>query len=210
MPDEATARPDLPPALLAVRICTAALLGGTSGLLATLPRAFTRSQDMTAATAADAAHLDYVLRIADSALILGQRLADQHRAGSHRPGAAAADPRRPTRGPGPRRGRARLPARRARVPEPHDLRAAERGLRPHVPAQLPVRRLPDAAVAGAGGLDRRAAGGDRRQEHQGNALPPEPRRRLDRAAGRRQSARRGRLWPAHGRSRWCRCWRWRR
>src|SRR5512137_3027125 len=59
MPDEATARPDLPPALLA-----------------TLPWAFTRSQDMTAATAATAAHLDYVLRIADSALILGQRLAE--------------------------------------------------------------------------------------------------------------------------------------
>jgi ring-1,2-phenylacetyl-CoA epoxidase subunit PaaC len=76
MPDEATARPDLPPALLAVQLGTGPLLGGTSGLLATLPWAFIWRVAMSTTTAAGTAHIDYLLRVADTSLILGQRLSE--------------------------------------------------------------------------------------------------------------------------------------
>jgi ring-1,2-phenylacetyl-CoA epoxidase subunit PaaC len=77
MPHEATARPDLPAPLLAVQVRTGSLLAGTSGLLATLPGAFIRIESMNdTLAAASAAHIEYVLRVADSSLILGQRLAE--------------------------------------------------------------------------------------------------------------------------------------
>jgi ring-1,2-phenylacetyl-CoA epoxidase subunit PaaC len=77
MPHEAAARPDLPAPLLAVQARTGPLLAGTSGLLATFPGAFSRSEAMsTMLTTSSAAHVEYVLRIADSSLILGQRLAE--------------------------------------------------------------------------------------------------------------------------------------
>ena len=75
MRDEATARPDLPPPLLAVPVRTAPLLAGGSGLLATLPRAFNRCR-MSAIAPQVKARLEYVLTIADSCLILGHRLSE--------------------------------------------------------------------------------------------------------------------------------------
>jgi ring-1,2-phenylacetyl-CoA epoxidase subunit PaaC len=75
MRDEATARPDLPTPLLAVPVRTAPLLAGSSGLLATLPRAFSRRR-MSAIAPQVNARLEYMLRIADSSLVLGHRLSE--------------------------------------------------------------------------------------------------------------------------------------
>ena len=75
MRDEATARPDLPPPLLAVPVRTAPLLAGSSELLATLPRTFNRCR-MSAIAPQVKARLEYVLTIADSCLILGHRLSE--------------------------------------------------------------------------------------------------------------------------------------
>jgi len=65
MRDDATARPDLPPPLPRRQL----------GLLATLPRAFNRCR-MSAIASQVKAGLEYVLRIADSSLILGHRLSE--------------------------------------------------------------------------------------------------------------------------------------
>ena len=88
----------------------------------------------------------YVLRLGDDALVYAQRLggvdrrrpaarggrrARQHRARPARPGALPPDVCRPGRGGGPRRGRAGVPPRRARLPQRPDLRAAARRLRRH-------------------------------------------------------------------------------
>jgi ring-1,2-phenylacetyl-CoA epoxidase subunit PaaC len=88
------------------------------------------------------------------------------------------------------------------VPQPVDRRTAQRRLRPHDPAQPVRRRLAGAAVGGAACEPRRATGGDRREEREGDALPPAARRGLDRAPGRRHRRIPGRmqraldyLWP---------------
>ncbi len=156
---------------------------------------------MSARPLPNAAHLEYVLRIADTSLILGQRAvgvvrsrsgdrgrhrADERRARSDRSGAPAADHmRRNWRAKGRDEDQTRLPAHRAAVPQPDDRRTSERRLRPHDPAQLPRRCVAARAVAEAGRLERQRARRDRGQEPEGDALPPAARGRLDRAPGRR-------------------------
>ncbi len=86
--------------------------------------------------------VQYLLRIGDTCLILAQRLGEwcghapiargghrdgEHRARPARPGARAADAcRRSSTAAAPRRGPARVPARRARLLQRHARRAAER------------------------------------------------------------------------------------
>ena len=163
-----------------------------------------------------------MLRIADTCLVHAQRLVGvvrpcagarrRHRAvqpgaGLARPVAGAARSRGRTRRRRPRRGLARLPARRTRLLQPHAGRAAvaprRRRLRRHA-AALPDRcRLAGAAVAGPVSLARPGAGGHRRQGGEGNPLPPRACRRLGRAPGRRQRRVGARAcrprWPAPGR-----------
>ena len=86
----------------------------------------------------------YALRLGDDALVLAHRLGEwitnapaarggrrarQHRPRPARAGPDPADLRRRGGGRGPHRGRPRLPARRARVPQRAPRRAAQRGLR---------------------------------------------------------------------------------
>ena len=83
----------------------------------------------------------------------GGHRADQRRARPPRPGAAVALVRGRGRGAlqasGPRRGRARVPARERAVPQSPARRAAERQLRRHDRAAIPVRCVAPAAAARA-------------------------------------------------------------
>ena len=124
----------------------------------------------------------------------------------HRPGARAA---RRTPASSRARGRdedaARLPARRARLPQPHAGRAAATATSPsRVLRNFAGRHLAEAAVAAAARLERRRAGGDRRQGGEGSALPPAACRRLGRAPGRRHR----RIAPPHAGRAGTRCGRY--
>ena len=119
---------------------------------------------MTTITAADTPLVQYALRLADNALVLGHRLSEwcghapmleedialanialdllgQARSLYAHAGGG--------RGQGARRGRARLSARRRRVPQRAARRAAERRLRRHHRAAVPLRGLHGAALARA-------------------------------------------------------------
>ena len=143
---------------------------------------------------------DYVLRLADSPLILGQRLSEwcghgpileedlaltnvaldligQARLLLAHAGALE--------GAGPRRGSAGFPAHGVRLSQLHVGGAPQRRLRRDGDAQSAVQRLPAALVGSAAAVQRPRARGDRGQERQGDPLSPAPRGRLDRAPRRR-------------------------
>ena len=104
----------------------------------------------------------------------GGHRADQRGARPPRPGAAVALLRGRGRGAlpasGSRRGRARVPARERAVPQSPPRRAAERQLRRHDGAAVPVRRVAPAAAARAREVGRRDHRRDRRQGRQGGGV----------------------------------------
>ena len=156
-------------------------------------------------------HGRYVLRLADTNLVLAQRLGEWvgHApaleedlglanvvARPARPGAAPARACRAARGPRPRRGRARVPARGIGVLQPDARRAAERRLRRHHRAPVPVRCLAARPVRGTPRLERRDARRGRGQGPRRGRVSPALQRRMARPArrrhGREPRARRGR------------------
>ncbi len=145
--------------------------------------------------------VQYLLRLADTCLILGQRLAEWcgHAPVLEEDIALANIGARPDR-PGARAAHARRPARAARAYDEDQLaflrderdylqrdprRAAARRLRLHRAAQRDDGHLASADVGAAARVERRRAGRHRRQGGEGSALPPAARRRLGGAAGRR-------------------------
>ena len=160
---------------------------------------------MTTITAADTPLVQYTLRLADNALVLGHRLsrmvrpradargghrAREHRARPHRPGAVALRACGGGRGRGPRRGRARLSARR---------RASYRNAllveQPNGDFAVTIARqfLYAAFMApfwrALAASPRRDSRGDRREGREGGRLPPAPRRRMADPPRRRHAPR---------------------
>ena len=105
----------------------------------------------------------------------GRHRAHQRRARPDRAGAHVVQLRGRGRGTdqghGTRRGPVRVSSRCPRVPQPAPRRAAERQLRRHARAPVPVRPLAPARAAGARAVDGRARGRDRREGRQGSDLP---------------------------------------